>query len=141
MRRYSSTPELTSSDISLVRPSSGFLLPFRICGSPEDRKSAQWVESLRDLRPSFFTRWNCLACLLFGKKRRALTVWLLVITVSVGVTAVSLIVLNIGARYRLRYPYGILIVLLGARGIIQTITRRRSDRVNPGPFALEAAIA
>jgi len=65
------------------------------------------------------------------QKRKALAVWLMVITVAVGVIAVSLIVLNVGALYRVRYPYWILIVLLGAGGVVRIIGRRRSHMV-PG---------
>jgi hypothetical protein len=66
------------------------------------------------------------------QKRRALPVWLMVITVAVGVIAVSLVVVNVGALYRFRYPYGILIVLLGAGGIVD-ICKRISSRLGVAP--------
>jgi hypothetical protein len=50
-------------------------------------------------------------------KRRLLITWLLFLTTTIGVTSVSLIVLNIGSMYRVRYPFWILIVVLGAGGL------------------------
>jgi hypothetical protein len=66
------------------------------------------------------------------RKRKVLAVWLLVITATLGVTAASLIVLNVGALYRFRNPYGILIVLLGAAGVVQMM-----DRVRPRPIPVD----
>jgi hypothetical protein len=56
-------------------------------------------------------------------KRRELTVWLLLLTTAVGVTALGLIVLNIGSLYRVRYPFWMLLVVLGAGGSIHLISQ------------------
>lgn len=55
--------------------------------------------------------------------RRRLTVWLLSLTTLIGVTALGLIVLNIGSLYRVRYPFWMLLVVLGAGGITRLHSR------------------
>ncbi len=69
-----------------------------------------------------------LALICLWQMRKNLTVWLLVGTLVFGVTALGLIVLNIGAFYRLRYPYWMLIVVL-ATGAVKTM--RNHARVVP----------
>jgi hypothetical protein len=69
-----------------------------------------------------------LALICLWQMRRNLTVWLLVGTLVFGVTALGLIVLNIGAFYRLRCPYWMLIVVL-ATGAVKTM--RSHARVVP----------
>ena len=64
-----------------------------------------------------------LALISLWQMRKNLAVWLLVATVVCGVTALGLIVLNIGAFYRLRYPYWMLIVVLGTGGAIKIMRR------------------
>lgn len=49
-------------------------------------------------------------------KRRQPVVWLLAFSVTAGVTGLGLTVLNIGSLYRVRYPFWILMVVLGAGG-------------------------
>jgi hypothetical protein len=61
---------------------------------------------------------EALAVIGLWKKRRELAVWLLALSVILGVTALGLIVTNIGSLYRLRYGFWILIVVLGAGGIM-----------------------
>lgn len=56
-------------------------------------------------------------------ERGRLTVWLLSLTTLVGVTALGLIVLNIGSLYRVRYPFWMLLVVLGAGGVTQLYAR------------------
>jgi hypothetical protein len=50
------------------------------------------------------------------QRRKRLSVWLLTTSAILGVTALGLIVVNIGSLYRLRYPFWILIVILGSGG-------------------------
>ncbi len=49
-------------------------------------------------------------------KRSQPVAWLLVFAVTTGVTGLGLTVLNIGALYRVRYPFWMLMVVLGAGG-------------------------
>ena len=58
--------------------------------------------------------------------RRRVSVWLLVTTATIGVIALGLIVVNVGALYRLRYAFLILIIIVAAGGISQLLGRYNS---------------
>jgi hypothetical protein len=64
-------------------------------------------------------------------KRRQPVAWLLAFTVTVGVTGLGLTVLNIGSLYRVRYPFWMLMVVLGAGGA-QCIASKFSANVPAG---------
>jgi len=49
-------------------------------------------------------------------QRRNLAAWLLLIVAAAGAISLGLVVNNIGAMYRLRYPFWVLLVVLGAAG-------------------------
>jgi putative peptidoglycan lipid II flippase len=51
------------------------------------------------------------------RARETLTAWFLVIFVTMGAVALGLAVNNIGALYRLRYPFWVLMVVLAAGGV------------------------
>ncbi len=57
------------------------------------------------------------------QRRTRLSVWLLASTAILGTTALGLIVVNIGSLYRLRYPFWILIVILGSGGAAHVVAR------------------
>jgi 4-amino-4-deoxy-L-arabinose transferase-like glycosyltransferase len=61
---------------------------------------------------------------LFGlyHRRRELSVWLLFAFSITGATALGLVVTNVGALYRLRFVFVILLVILGCEGIRQTLS-------------------
>jgi hypothetical protein len=59
------------------------------------------------------------------RERSRLLVWFLFVTSALACTILALVVVNAGALYRLRYPYFIPIVLLGARGLDVLITNRK----------------
>jgi ABC-type multidrug transport system fused ATPase/permease subunit len=50
-------------------------------------------------------------------QRKNLAAWLLAIAIGLGAVALGLVVNNMGAMYRLRYPFWVLMVVLGAGGI------------------------
>lgn len=56
--------------------------------------------------------------------RKQLAAWFLAFAVGAGVLALGLIVNNIGALYRLRYSFWILIVVLGAGGAAHLLSRK-----------------
>jgi hypothetical protein len=63
-------------------------------------------------------------------RRRELAAWLLFAFSITGVTALGLVVTNVGALYRLRFVFVILLIILGCEGIRQTLchapfTKRR----------------
>ena len=66
------------------------------------------------------------------RARKELAAWLLFIIVVIAVIALGLVVSNVGALYRLRYSFWILIVVLGAGGVMH-ICGRKSARAVPQP--------
>ena len=69
---------------------------------------------------------------LFGlwNARKNLSAWFLVIVIGLGATALGLVVNNIGAMYRLRYPFWVLMVILGAGGICFLSGRFRNQKLD-----------
>lgn len=63
-----------------------------------------------------------LALLGLWNARQRLASWFLILTSIAGATALGLIILNIGAMYRLRYVFWMLIVILGAQGATLGLT-------------------
>jgi hypothetical protein len=64
---------------------------------------------------------------LWSAKRQP-AVWLLALAASMGIVVLGLIVSNVGALVRLRYPFWILMVIIGAAGafhLIAMVKRRR----------------
>ncbi len=72
---------------------------------------------------------ECLALAGLWRARRQLTAWLLFAIVGLGAVALGLIVNNIGALYRLRYSFWILMVVLGAGGVTHLCARKSSSAV------------
>jgi hypothetical protein len=68
---------------------------------------------------------------LFGlwSQRKNLSAWLLLFIIGLGALALGVVVNNMGAMYRLRYPFWVLMVILGAGGLsflYQHFTRRNN---------------
>lgn len=55
------------------------------------------------------------------RKRRQLSAWWLGVVSIMGTTALGLVVTNVGALYRIRYLFVILLVILGSEGVRQTL--------------------
>ncbi len=67
---------------------------------------------------------ECLALFGLWRARRDLSVWFVFLVITLGVIALGLVVANIGALYRLRYPFWSLLIVLGAGGADYLIRRR-----------------
>ncbi|HKO61112.1 MAG TPA: hypothetical protein VJV03_08135 [Pyrinomonadaceae bacterium] len=59
-------------------------------------------------------------------ERRRLSVHALWILILAATTALGLTVANVGTLYRMRYPFWILLALLGARGLLHIVDRSRA---------------
>ncbi|MBA2734800.1 MAG: hypothetical protein H0U54_18205 [Acidobacteria bacterium] len=72
-----------------------------------------------------------LAILGLWQRRRCWSAWLLALAAGVGVIALGLVVINIGALYRMRYVFWMLLIILGAEGAVQAYSlwssKRRSE--------------
>jgi len=68
-----------------------------------------------------------------GRKRRGrqgFSVWFLALVAAMGLISLGLVVVNVGALYRLRYVFLVLLILLAAEGAAQTLDwcrKKRSD--------------
>ena len=65
-----------------------------------------------------------------GRGRRTFSVWLLWLVAAMGMILLGLVVVNVGALYRLRYVFLILLIILASEGAAQTLDlykRKRSD--------------
>jgi hypothetical protein len=70
---------------------------------------------------------EALACVFIWRRRRRLDTWLLFLTTTIGVLALGMVVVNLGTLYRMRYPFWILIMIMGATVLSGWI----DDRVRP----------
>ncbi len=61
--------------------------------------------------------------------RKQLAAWLLAASVGIGAIALGLVVNNVGALYRLRYSFWILIVVLGAGGVMHLFSHKSTNAV------------
>jgi hypothetical protein len=59
---------------------------------------------------------ECLALYGLWRERRNLSAWFIFLVVTLGAVALGLVVANIGALYRLRYPFWVLLIICGASG-------------------------
>jgi hypothetical protein len=73
---------------------------------------------------------EALALLGLWSARKHLATWFLSLTATGGVVVLGLVVINMGALYRLRYPFWVLLVVLGAGGA-SYLMRRRERSTSP----------
>ena len=72
-----------------------------------------------------------LALLAVWRAPRCLPAWLLLLTATFGVTMLGLIVSNVGTLYRFRYPFWILLIILGAKGFEGAVKALRAGASGP----------
>ncbi len=72
--------------------------------------------------------------------RRQLSLWLLMIVVMLGVTALALLVTNVGALYRFRYTFWVLLIVAGLKAFQSVTATRRFRWRTAVPVAMLAAI-
>jgi hypothetical protein len=80
---------------------------------------------------------ECLALFGLWRARKDLSAWLLFLVVTLGAVAVGLVVVNIGALYRVRYPFWALLIVLGAGGADYLLRRRTRAPGMGGKFVAE----
>ena len=72
-----------------------------------------------------------LALLGLWRGRRQLSVWFLFLVAAMGITALGLVVVNVGTLYRLRYVFLTLLIILAAAGAAHVLARlTKQPRVN-----------
>jgi putative peptidoglycan lipid II flippase len=109
----------------------GFFAPFPnmwLTSGTEVGRSGRVLSGLETL---FTYVIECFALAGLWHARRQLAAWLLVFAAGVGVLALGLVVDNVGALYRLRYSFWILIVVLGAGGVTNLFRQKSSGAFSP----------
>ena len=74
--------------------------------------------------------WSC---------RRRLPAWLLFMAAAIGVTALGMVVANIGTLYRIRYAFWILLVILGMEGAQVFLRHLREWKKTPSTPGVNAS--
>ncbi|MGH9942585.1 MAG: glycosyltransferase family 39 protein [Pyrinomonadaceae bacterium] len=69
---------------------------------------------------------NLLALAGLCYRREQLSVWWLWLSAAIGFTALGLVVVNIGALFRMRYVFCMLLVIVGSEGLLRTLSSIRS---------------
>jgi hypothetical protein len=65
-----------------------------------------------------------LACIFVWRHKGDFGVWLLVLATVLGMVALGLVVANLGTLYRMRYPFWILLVIMGAASLVDLYDAR-----------------
>jgi len=79
---------------------------------------------------------TALACMFTWKRRRCLPVWMLAFAVLTGATALGLVVTNLGALYRMRYGFWVLLTIVGSGALAGLFRRIGSGRDGTGDLGL-----
>jgi putative peptidoglycan lipid II flippase len=74
---------------------------------------------------------ECLALFGLWQARRDISGWFVFLVITLGAVALGLVVANIGALYRLRYPFWALLIVFGAGGV-DYLFRRSALAANAG---------
>lgn len=113
----------TTADIILYLPRAaaiGFLAPFPNMWFVAGAQTGLGGRLLSGMETLLMYAIEMLAIFALWRRRRSWSAWLLVLVAGVGVIALSLVVTNIAALYRLRYVFWMLLIILGAEGLMQT---------------------
>jgi 4-amino-4-deoxy-L-arabinose transferase-like glycosyltransferase len=94
----------------------GFLAPFPYMWFQTGHLVGLTGRLLSGIETSVTYVLECLALFGLWRARRRPSAWLLAVFILLGAVSLGLAVNNIGALYRLRYPFWIMIVILGAGG-------------------------
>lgn len=119
------------SDIALYLPRAvalGLFAPFPRMWFTTGTQVGRAGRLLSGLETLLMYVLEAMAAICLWLERRRLSMWLLLLTALLGVTALSLVVVNISALYRMRYVFWMLLIILGVQGLMQwsAVRGRRS---------------
>jgi len=95
----------------------GFFAPFPSMWFGDGRQVGSGGRWLAGIETLFTYMIECLALFGIWRARRSFSAWFLTVFLALGVVALGLAVNNIGALYRLRYPFWICLVIIAAGGV------------------------
>jgi hypothetical protein len=105
----------------------GFLAPFPEQWFAEGRKAGLAGRLISGMEMSVMYLIEVLVLIELWRSRSRLPVWLLSGIAAAGVTALALAVLNVGALYRMRYAFFILLLIVGANGLVRMFALRKTQ--------------
>lgn len=114
----------------------GFLAPFPpmwFAAGKEVGSTGRWLAGSETLAMYAV---EVLACFGLWRERRRLSAWLLIASAATGIIALGFVVINVGALFRLRYVFLILLVVLasaGAEHILSWSKDKREKAKNENP--------
>ena len=91
----------------------GYLAPFPSMWFASGNKVGLAGRLLSGVEMSVTYMIEALACVFMWRRRRRLDAWLLFLTTTIGILALGMVVVNLGTLYRMRYPFWILIAIMG----------------------------
>jgi hypothetical protein len=107
----------------------GFFAPFPNSWFAANGSMGLTARLLSGIETVFMWAMEALAIYGLWQTRRQLSAWLLLLIAALGVTVLSIVVANLGALYRMRYVFWMLIIILGARGL-STLFLPKNRRLN-----------
>jgi hypothetical protein len=102
----------------------GFFAPFPNMWLTSGKRVGSAGRRLAGLESLAMYTVEVLALVGLWRGRRRLTVWLLASVAAVGMTALGLVFVNVGALYRLRYVFVALLIVVAAGAVADTLGRR-----------------
>jgi hypothetical protein len=99
----------------------GFLAPFPNRWLTTGRITGKAGRLLSGIEMALFYLVEILALIGLWRSRSNSRAWLLCLVCLIGVGSLSLVVINLGALYRFRYGFFILLVILGAHGLVTSL--------------------
>jgi hypothetical protein len=106
----------------------GFFAPFPNMWFTTGRRLGSTGRLLGGLETLALYAVEGLAVLGMWRGRRRLSVWFLLLSSATGLTALGLVMVNVGALFRLRYVFLIPIIILGAEGAQHLLCRLSEKR-------------
>jgi hypothetical protein len=100
----------------------GLLAPFPNMWLASGANVGRWGKALSGLET--LTMYLVMALALWGlwKRHDQLAIWFLVTIATLSVIVLGLVVANIGALYRIRYPFWVLLIIVGVDGALRLQT-------------------
>jgi len=102
----------------------GFLGPFPNMWFAAGRQVGSSGRLLAGFETLLSYMFECLALFGLWRERKNLSAWFIFLVITLGAVALGLVVANIGALYRLRFPFWVLLIICGANGAVYLFHRR-----------------
>jgi hypothetical protein len=113
----------------------GFFAPFPSMWMTSGKQVGGGGRLLAGVETLLSYAFECLALIGLWAARKHLSAWLLFFVVTLGAVALGLVVANIGALYRLRYPFWAMLFVFSAGGVDYLLRRQSPGADVTAPLA------